>query len=76
MRAALEGQFLPAGGISFDAAHTMHGAYAEATPEQKHTAALHAVTQARDMGERHTFLNMLGLTPPRPQEGTPCGSGR
>ena len=64
----LEGAFHPGAGISFDAAHTMHGWYAEATPEQKHTAALHAVTQARDVGERHTFLAMLGLLPPRPQE--------
>lgn len=68
MRAALEGQFLPAGGISFDAAHTMHGAYAESTPGAKRIASLHAVTEGRDMDERRTFLAMLGLLPPRPQE--------
>lgn len=64
----LEGAFHPGAGISFDAAHTMTGGYAEAPAEAKRIASLHAVTEARDMDERHTFLAMLGLMPPRPQE--------
>lgn len=64
----LEGAIRPGAGISFDAQNIMNGGYAEAPAEAKHAASLHAVTQARDMGERYTFLDMLGLLPPRPQE--------
>ena len=65
----LEGAIRPGAGISFDAQNTMNGAYAEAPAEAKRIASLHAVTEARDMDERRTFLAMLGLLPPRPQEG-------
>lgn len=68
MRQRFEGAVRPGATITFDCANTMHGAYAEATPEQKHTAALHAVTEARDLAEGRTFLDMLGLYAPRPQE--------
>ena len=68
MRSSFEGAFHPGAGISFDAAHTMNGGYAEAPAEAKRIASLHAVTEGRDVGERHTFLAMLGLMPPRPQE--------
>ncbi|WP_181275985.1 hypothetical protein [Brevibacterium oceani] len=72
----LEGPIRPGAGISFDAQNTMNGGYAEAPDEAKRNASLHAVAEARDLDERRTFLAMLGLLPPRPQEGTPCGSGR
>lgn len=68
MRYTLEGTYTPGGSISFDAAHTMNGGYAEAPAEDKRIASLHAVAEARDMDERRTFLAMLGLLPPRPQE--------
>lgn len=61
MRFGFEGQFRPAGGISFDAAHTLNGGYAETTREHQHRAALQAVSHARDVGEGRTFLSMLGL---------------
>lgn len=64
----LEGAIRPGAGISFDAQNTMNGGYAESPAEDKRIASLHAVTEARDMDERRTFLAMLGLMPPRPQE--------
>lgn len=64
----LKGPIRPGAGISFDAQNTMNGGYAEAPPEAKRLASLHAVTEGRDMDERHMFLAMLGLMPPRPQE--------
>lgn len=65
----LEGAIRPGAGISFDAQNTMHGGYAEATPDVKHQASLAVVSHVTDKPAARGVLDMLGLLPPRPQEG-------
>lgn len=64
MRSSFEGQYRPAGGISFDAANTMHGGYAEASHADQQSASRLIRTHSRDATEAGMFLDMLGL--PRP----------
>lgn len=68
MRQRFEGAVRPGATITFDCANTMHGGYAEATPEAKHLASLAVVSHVHDRADARGVLDMLGLLPPQPQE--------